>query len=275
MINKSVCGYSSLSKDKLVDWEFLVSEQIMNPQVPIALRMSGHILLGVVCVYSKKVEYLHPQFSSPHTPPVTIDGAQDPDLNHGIGASHSSADNDNLPTPERLRKQNRPKVLATIDEIGMHDKTVPPPKQPYNRRNQIIMNQNIPKITQTHTSHFYPLCTLLVFYLRQHAFPVAWIMTQSVAKCDISKWLRALLDRMRAVNPTWKVVGMGQFCVMVSVSQIVLQLEYVVQLGIWFQCISGTSVKGPGLGLYDTDGTSVSSSSVDLYSVRKITSVIK
>ncbi|CAI9262789.1 unnamed protein product [Lactuca saligna] len=33
-------------------------EQIMNPQVPIALRMSGHLLLGVVRIYSKKVEYL-------------------------------------------------------------------------------------------------------------------------------------------------------------------------------------------------------------------------
>ncbi|GJR58371.1 sister chromatid cohesion 1 protein 3 [Tanacetum coccineum] len=257
-----------------------LGKQIMNPQVPIALRMSGHLLLGVVRIYSKKVEYLQhdynvlsidiskayayadinlpqdanqarfesitlpdnfaldlmdiddygpngspdshlrpneeislsdrtpisiskqrdhqtpagyikitlggdashtsspsrddsgpvtgegsgpvmpaidedPQFSSPHTPPVTIDGAQDPDLNHGIGASDSFADDDILPTPERLRKQNvsmtppvlrdivepdhdfvdmlfskeKPKVVATIDEIGMHDKTVSPPKQ--------------------------------------------------------------------------------------------------------------------------------------------------
>ncbi|PWA86564.1 Rad21/Rec8-like protein, N-terminal [Artemisia annua] len=30
----------------------------MHPQVPIALRMSGHLLLGVVRIYSKKVEYL-------------------------------------------------------------------------------------------------------------------------------------------------------------------------------------------------------------------------
>nr|GEU67107.1 putative reverse transcriptase domain-containing protein [Tanacetum cinerariifolium] len=255
-------------------------EQIMNPQVPIALRMSGHLLLGVVRIYSKKVEYLQhdynvlsidiskayayadinlpqdanqarfesitlpdnfaldlmniddygpngspdshlrpneeislsvrtpisiskqrdhqtpagyikitlggdashtsspsrddsgpvtgegsgpvmpaidedPQFSSLHTPPATIDGAQDPDLNHGIVASDSFADDDILPTPERLREQNvsmtppvlqdivepdhefvdmlfskeKPKAVATIDEIGMHDKTVSPPKQ--------------------------------------------------------------------------------------------------------------------------------------------------
>ncbi|KAJ0810076.1 putative rad21/Rec8-like protein [Helianthus annuus] len=33
-------------------------EKIMNPEVPIALRMSGHLLFGVVRIYSKKVEYL-------------------------------------------------------------------------------------------------------------------------------------------------------------------------------------------------------------------------
>ncbi|KAJ0792763.1 putative rad21/Rec8-like protein [Helianthus annuus] len=32
--------------------------KIMNPEVPIALRMSGHLLFGVVRIYSKKVEYL-------------------------------------------------------------------------------------------------------------------------------------------------------------------------------------------------------------------------
>ncbi|GJV27214.1 zinc finger, SWIM-type containing protein [Tanacetum coccineum] len=53
----------------------------------------------------------------------------------------------------------------------------------------------------------YPLCTLLVFDSRQHALPVAWIVTRSVAKSDISKWMKALLDRVRAVDPTWKVNG--------------------------------------------------------------------
>ncbi|KAK7323269.1 hypothetical protein VNO77_26734 [Canavalia gladiata] len=33
-------------------------ERIMDPEVPIALRMSGHLLLGVVRIYSKKVDYL-------------------------------------------------------------------------------------------------------------------------------------------------------------------------------------------------------------------------
>ncbi|KAM7476690.1 hypothetical protein LguiB_023933 [Lonicera macranthoides] len=34
-------------------------ERIMYPDVPIALRMSGHLLLGVVRIYSKKVDYLY------------------------------------------------------------------------------------------------------------------------------------------------------------------------------------------------------------------------
>ncbi|XAR62347.1 hypothetical protein NMG60_11017074 [Bertholletia excelsa] len=34
-------------------------DRIMHPEVPIALRLSGHLLLGVVRIYSKKVDYLH------------------------------------------------------------------------------------------------------------------------------------------------------------------------------------------------------------------------
>ncbi|XP_030503191.2 sister chromatid cohesion 1 protein 3 [Cannabis sativa] len=34
-------------------------ERIMFPEVPLALRMSGHLLLGIVRIYSKKVHYLH------------------------------------------------------------------------------------------------------------------------------------------------------------------------------------------------------------------------
>ncbi|EYU31343.1 hypothetical protein MIMGU_mgv1a005279mg [Erythranthe guttata] len=34
-------------------------ERIMFPEVPIALRMSGHLLLGVVRIYSKQVDYLY------------------------------------------------------------------------------------------------------------------------------------------------------------------------------------------------------------------------
>ncbi|CAN6475815.1 unnamed protein product [Victoria cruziana] len=34
-------------------------DSIMFPDVPIALRLSGHLLLGVVRIYSRKVDYLH------------------------------------------------------------------------------------------------------------------------------------------------------------------------------------------------------------------------
>lgn len=53
----------------------------------------------------------------------------------------------------------------------------------------------------------YPLCTLLVFDSRQHALPVAWVITRSVAKSDVCKWMKALLGRVRAVDPSWKVNG--------------------------------------------------------------------
>ncbi|KAK9034753.1 hypothetical protein V6N11_050906 [Hibiscus sabdariffa] len=53
----------------------------------------------------------------------------------------------------------------------------------------------------------YPLCTLLVFDSRQHALPVAWVITRSVAKPDMAKWMKALLDRARSVDPGWKING--------------------------------------------------------------------
>ncbi|CAA0820720.1 Sister chromatid cohesion 1 protein 3 [Striga hermonthica] len=34
-------------------------ERIMHPEVPIALRITGHLLLGVVRIYSKQVDYLY------------------------------------------------------------------------------------------------------------------------------------------------------------------------------------------------------------------------
>ena len=36
---------------------FFCAERIMYPELPIALRMSGHLLLGVVRIYSKQVDY--------------------------------------------------------------------------------------------------------------------------------------------------------------------------------------------------------------------------
>ncbi|XP_044479566.1 uncharacterized protein LOC123206434 [Mangifera indica] len=53
----------------------------------------------------------------------------------------------------------------------------------------------------------YPLCTLLVFDSRQHALPIAWVITRSSAKPDVAKWMKALLDRARGVEIGWKISG--------------------------------------------------------------------
>lgn len=37
----------------------LRADSIINPEAPLALRLSGQLLLGVVKVYSKKVGYLY------------------------------------------------------------------------------------------------------------------------------------------------------------------------------------------------------------------------
>ncbi|KAL9242153.1 hypothetical protein vseg_016181 [Gypsophila vaccaria] len=53
----------------------------------------------------------------------------------------------------------------------------------------------------------YPLCTILVFDSRHHALPVAWVVTRSSAKPDVTKWMKALLDRARTVDTGWKISG--------------------------------------------------------------------
>ena len=51
----------------------------------------------------------------------------------------------------------------------------------------------------------YPLCTLLVFDSRKHALPVAWVITRTVVKSDVAKWMKALVDRVHTVDLGWKV----------------------------------------------------------------------
>ncbi|KAJ1282666.1 hypothetical protein BS78_03G069600 [Paspalum vaginatum] len=53
----------------------------------------------------------------------------------------------------------------------------------------------------------YPLHTLLVFDSRQHALPVAWIITRSVTKKDTLKWMTALTDRIHSIDSTWRIGG--------------------------------------------------------------------
>ncbi len=36
-----------------------VTDSIINPEAPLALRLSGQLLLGVVRIYSRKINYLY------------------------------------------------------------------------------------------------------------------------------------------------------------------------------------------------------------------------
>lgn len=53
----------------------------------------------------------------------------------------------------------------------------------------------------------YPLYTLLAFDSRQHALPVAWVITRTIAKQDVSKWMKALADRVHAADSGWRING--------------------------------------------------------------------
>lgn len=51
----------------------------------------------------------------------------------------------------------------------------------------------------------YQLYTLLVFDTQQNALPVAWVVSSQNRFSDISRWLSALMDRGRQVQPTWTI----------------------------------------------------------------------
>ncbi|CAA6668854.1 unnamed protein product [Spirodela intermedia] len=53
----------------------------------------------------------------------------------------------------------------------------------------------------------YPLYTLLAFDSRQHALPVAWVITRTTGKQDVSKWMKVLADRVRATDSGWRING--------------------------------------------------------------------
>lgn len=52
-------GDKKLARPQIFNTDIEASvESIVHPQVPLALRVSGHLLLGVVRIYSRKVKYL-------------------------------------------------------------------------------------------------------------------------------------------------------------------------------------------------------------------------
>ncbi|KAI3446041.1 hypothetical protein Pfo_002706 [Paulownia fortunei] len=53
----------------------------------------------------------------------------------------------------------------------------------------------------------YPIHSLVVFNSDNKAIPVAWIVTPRFASRDTHRWMRALYNRVRAKDPTWKLAG--------------------------------------------------------------------
>lgn len=53
----------------------------------------------------------------------------------------------------------------------------------------------------------YPVQSLLVFNSDKKAIPVAWIISPSFASLDSHRWMRALYNRVRSKDPTWKLAG--------------------------------------------------------------------
>ncbi|KAK9274307.1 hypothetical protein L1049_019121 [Liquidambar formosana] len=53
----------------------------------------------------------------------------------------------------------------------------------------------------------YPIHSLLVFNSENKAIPVAWIIAPSFASGDTHRWMRALYNRVRTKDPTWKLAG--------------------------------------------------------------------
>ncbi|KAM7259399.1 hypothetical protein ACFE04_015140 [Oxalis oulophora] len=53
----------------------------------------------------------------------------------------------------------------------------------------------------------YPIHSLTVFNQDNKAIPVAWIIALSFATADAHKWMRALNNRVRDKDPTWKLAG--------------------------------------------------------------------
>ena len=48
-----------LTKSQIFTCDIVESvDSVLNPSAPLALRVSGHLMLGIVRIYSRKVKYL-------------------------------------------------------------------------------------------------------------------------------------------------------------------------------------------------------------------------
>ena len=86
-------------------------DSIINPEAPLALRLSGQLLLGVVKIYSRKVGYL---YSDCNDAVARIAAASSASLNRttGHGGEEGGLDGDNVDLPEDGRDATA--VIASI-----------------------------------------------------------------------------------------------------------------------------------------------------------------
>ncbi|KAI7978922.1 hypothetical protein LOK49_Contig628G00002 [Camellia lanceoleosa] len=114
-------------------------ERIMYPEVPIALRMSGHLLLGVVRIYSKKVDYLYQDYNFFL---ITIRKAFAPvEVNLPEDATHAPFDSVTLPNTFKLDALNldddfsydgaQDNHLRSEEEITLTCDQIPIGRDPY------------------------------------------------------------------------------------------------------------------------------------------------
>ncbi|KAI4372246.1 hypothetical protein MLD38_010500 [Melastoma candidum] len=53
----------------------------------------------------------------------------------------------------------------------------------------------------------YPIQSLLVFNTENKAIPVAWVLAPTCSSHDTDRWMRALYNRVRTKDPSWKLAG--------------------------------------------------------------------
>ena len=101
-------------------------ESIVHPAVPLALRVSGHLLLGVVRIYSKKVQYL---WQDCHQAMVQIQMAFIPQSSKAINqtitadddmaADAENAEDGGGKEPSRRRRRTRDKDVHEAEETDV------------------------------------------------------------------------------------------------------------------------------------------------------------
>ncbi|KAJ1256153.1 hypothetical protein BS78_K076300 [Paspalum vaginatum] len=97
------------------------AESIMFPEVPIALRLSGHLLLGLVRIYSRKVNYLFQDCNRMVTTIRTSVASVQVDL--PVEADHAPFESITLPVTLNLDDLNLDDAICLMDTPDKHQKT--------------------------------------------------------------------------------------------------------------------------------------------------------